>query len=77
MGNQLCALGIGLATICQLFQDTIPICLLAEKQDEVNLAIVVDGQALHPIHFLFPIVKVRDQTKDAFAAKLTDDFANA
>ena len=58
MWDQLCTLGVGFAAVVQLFQYALPICLFAEEQQEVDLAIVVDGQALHPVHFLLPVMEV-------------------
>ena len=57
--NQLCALSVGLATVVQLLEDTIPVRLFTEKKHEINLAVIVDRQPLHPVHFLLPVMEVR------------------
>ncbi len=77
MGHQPRTLGVGAAHVIQLFQHPVPVPLLAEEQDEVDLAVIVDGQALHPVHLLFPVLEIGHQAKDALAAQLADDLADA
>ncbi len=72
MGHQPGALRVGLAHIVQLLEHPVPVPFLTEEQHEIDLALVLHGQALHPVHFLFPVLEIRHQAVDAPAAQ----FAN-